>query len=143
MAEVTLVLKRVFQKGLISFEVPNDEISKILLTNVISVIRDKHNDYAQVTIKPPRKKRTTGYKSQNHHLNGHIIQICNHTGNSYSVVKDYIKIIAVEQFGYPYKIINNKLIPQGESDCSTEECAMLIEASHYVAATEGIILREE
>lgn len=143
MAEITLTLKRVFQKGLISFEVPQDEMLQTMLINVLSAIKSKHNDYAQVTIKTPRKPRTTGFKSQNHHLNGHIVQICNHTGNSYSVVKDYIKIIAVEQFGYPYKIINNKLIPQGESDCSTEECAMLIESSHYVAAEIGITLREE
>lgn len=143
MAEITLTLKRVFQKGLITFEVPQDEMLQTMLINVLSAIKSKYNDYAQVTIKTPRKPRTTGFKSQNHHLNGHIVQICNRTGNSYSEIKDYIKIIAVEQFGYPYKIIKNKLIPQGESDCSTEECAMLIEASHYVAATEGIILREE
>ena len=27
-------------------------------------------------IAPPRKLRTTGERSQNHHLNGHIQQIC-------------------------------------------------------------------
>ena len=143
MAEVTLVLKRVFTKGLISFEVPEDETCKNILISVLSAIKEKHNDYAQVTIKTPRKPRTTGYKSQNHHLNGHIVQICNHTGNSYRVIKDYIKLVAVEQFNYPYEIVDGKLIPISEADCSTTECAMLIEAAHYVAAKRGIFLREE
>jgi hypothetical protein len=143
MAEITLTLKRVFQKGLISFEVPQDEMLQTMLINVLSAIKSKHNDYAQVTIKTPRKPRTTGFKSQNHHLNGHIVQICNHTGNSYSAIKDYIKLRAVEELGYPYEIIKGKLIPKPESDSSTEECALLIEATHIVAAEEGIILREE
>lgn len=143
MAEITLTLKRVFQKGLISFQIPTETVLRDNLVKVISACRDKHNDYCTITIRTPRKPRTTGYKSQNHHLNGHIVQICNQTGNSYSLIKDYIKLIAIEQYGYPFETYKGKLIPKSESDCSTEECAKLIEAAHYVAAEEGVILREE
>lgn len=143
MAEITLTLKRVFQKGLISFQIPTEAVLRENLVKVISACRDKHNDYCTITIRTPRKPRTTGYKSQNHHLNGHIVQICNETGNSYATIKSYIKLVAVEQFGYPYEIFKGKVIPKAESDCDTEECAMLIEVAHYVAATEGISLREE
>ena len=44
-----------------------------------------------ITIDKPHRPRTTGFGSQNHHLNGHIIQICNETGNDYDTVKSEIK----------------------------------------------------
>lgn len=143
MAEITLVMKRVFQKGLICFEVPADATLQHSLKNVLTACQAKHKDYALVTIQTPKRRRTTGYKSQNHHLNGHIVQICNVTGNSYGVIKDYIKLTAVEQLEYPYEIFNGKLIPKPESDSTTEECTKLIEAAHYVAAELGIVLRED
>lgn len=143
MAEITLVLKRVFNKGLISFEIPAEMELQNSLKKVLSAIKTKHHDYALVTIQTPKRKRTTGPKSQNHHLNGHIVQICNVTGNSYSVIKDYIKLIAVEQFNYPYTIFGGKLIPKPESECDTTECGYLIEAAHWVAADNEIVLREE
>lgn len=123
--------------------IPEDPSLTEALRRVIAAIHTQHGDWAEVTIKPPRKKRTTGEKSQNHHLNGHILQICQETGNGYSVVKDYIKQIAVELFGYSYTEIGGKIIPTPESESTTAECAKLIEATHYVAADLGMILREE
>ena len=94
-----------------------------------------------VTIQPPRKPRTTGENSQNHLLNGIIVQICEETGNDYDSVKDAVKMIAVEQLAYPYKTIGGKIIPQRERDCSIEECSKLIEAAQMLAADLGIIVR--
>ena len=93
-------------------------------------------------MQPPKRPRTTGKDSQNHHLNGHIMQIVNETGNSYEVVKYCVKMIAVEQLGYPYKTIAGQIIPQPESESSTDECAKLIEAAHMLAADQGILLQE-
>lgn len=142
MAEVTVVLKRVNQKGHIVFEAPSDPETQMALRNVLHICQDKHNDFVRVTIRPPYKPRSTGKGSQNHHLNGHITQICNVTGNDSETIKYCIKMIAVEQMDYPYSEVAGHIVPKRERDCDSEECGKLIEASHMLAAQLGITLRE-
>ena len=139
---VQYVLKRVNIAGRIAFEPPADLGATENIKRELRKCRDKHNDYVLVTIQPPRKPRTTGEHSQNHHLNGHIMQICNETGNDYDAVKNCVKMLAVEQMGYPYKTVAGHILPQPESQSSTQECAKLIEAAHVLAADLGIILQE-
>ena len=139
---VQYVLKRVTIARRIAFEPPADKAADANIKHELRKCRDKHNDYVLVTLQPPKKPRTTGKESQNHHLNGHIMQICNETGNSYDVIKYCVKMIAVEQMGYPYKTIAGHIVPQPESESSTDECAKLIEAAHVLAADLGIILQE-
>lgn len=136
------VLKRVTIAGKIAFEVPQDTAARANIKHELEKCRDKYNDFVLVTMQPPKRPRTTGPESQNHHLNGHIMQICSETGNDYNTVKLCIKMLAVEQMGYPYKTIAGQIIPQGESESSTDECAKLIEAAHMLAADQGIILQE-
>ena len=143
MAEMKIVLKRLNERGKIVFEAPTEPELATALRNILRICQDKYNDYVSVTFKPPYKPRTTGKGSQNHHLNGHIIQICNVTGNDYETIKYCIKMIAVEQLGYPFQTIAGHVVPKRESDCDTEECAKLIEAAHILAAQLGLILREE
>lgn len=142
MSGVTMTLKRVNQRGLICFEAPKEPELQEMLRKVLRLCRDKNNDYVAVTLARPYSPRTTGPKSQNHHLNGHIMQICQETGNDYETVKYCIKMIAVEQFGYPFQTVAGHVVPKRERDCNTEECGMLIEAAHYLAAQMGIVLRE-
>lgn len=139
---VQYVLKRVTIAGRIAFEPPADKAAGANIKHELRKCRDKHGDYVLVTIQPPKRPRTTGEGSQNHHLNGHILQICNETGNDYDSVKDAIKMIAVENMGYPYKTIGKKIVPLRERESSTDECAKLIEAAHLLAADLGIILQE-
>ena len=139
---VQYVLKRVTIAGRIAFEPPADKAADANIKHELTKCRDKYNDYVLVTMQPPKRPRTTGPESQNHHLNGHIMQIVNETGNSYEVVKYCVKIIAVEQIGYPSRTIAGHIIPQPESESSTDECALLIEAAHILAAEIGIILIE-
>ena len=139
---VQYVLRRVNIAGRIAFEPPADDGANANIKHELRKCRDKYNDYVLVTLQPPKKPRTTGEGSQNHHLNGHIMQICNETGESYDVVKYCIKMIAVEQMGYPYKTIAGHIVPQPESESSTDECALLIEAAHVLAAQLSIILQE-
>ena len=54
----------------------------------------------------------------------------------------YIKMLAVEEMGYPYEEVDGHIFPKGERDCDTDECAKLIEASHVWAAHHGIELEE-
>ena len=70
------------------------------------------------------------------------MQICNETGNSYDAIKYCVKMLAVEQMGYPYKTVAGHIVPQLERESSTDECAKLIEAAHILAADLGIILQE-
>ena len=140
---VTVILHREYVKGHIAFSVPTDTAIREALKRELTKCRDKHNDYVLVTIAAPKRPRTTGDGSQNHHLNGHIMQICADTGNDYESVKNAVKMLAVEQMSYPYTDFHGVITPKGESESSTDECAKLIEAAHLLAADLGIILREE
>ena len=140
---VTVILHREYVKGHIAFAVPTDTAIREAIRRELMKCRDKHNDYVLVTIQPPKRPRTTGDGSQNHHLNGHIMQICAETGNDYETVKAAVKMIACECFGYPYTEFRGVIIPRGEAKSSVEECACLIEAAHLLAADLGIILKEE
>lgn len=139
---VQYVLRRVNIAGKIAFEPPADDGANANIKRELRKCRDKHNDYVLVTLQPPKRPRTTGKDSQNHHLNGHIMQICAETGNDYDAVKDAIKMLAVSTMGYPYKTIGGQIVPQRERDASVDECALLIEAAHVLAADLGIILQE-
>ena len=139
---VQYVLKRVNIVGRIAFEPPTDIGASEAIKRELTKCREKNNDYVLVTMQPPKRPRTTGEDSQNHHLNGHIMQICNETGNDYDAVKQAMKMIAVENMGFPYRTIAGHILPQRERDCSTDECAKLIEAAHVLAAELSIILQE-
>lgn len=143
MAELKIVLKRINEKGYLKFEIPQEIELQAALRNVLTLCRDKYNDFVSLTFKPPYKPRTTGKGGQNHHLNGHIAQICNVTGNDHETIKYCVKMIAVEQLGYPFETVAGHVVPKQERNSDTEECAKLIEASHMLAAQLGIILREE
>ena len=142
MSGVTITLQRVDIKGRIAFMPPKEPELQEAIRKVLRTCRDKNNDYVAVTFARPFKPRTTGPESQNHHLNGHIMQICKKTGNGYETIKYCIKMIAVEQMGYSFQTIAGHVVPKRERDCSTEEGAILIEASHVLAAQLGIILKE-
>lgn len=139
---VQYVLKRTFYAGHIAFDLPQDAGAREAIRRELERCRDKNNDYVLLTMQPPKRPRTTGKDSQNHHLNGHIMQICNETGNDYDTIKYCVKMLAVEQMGYPYKTVAGHILPQPESQSSTDECAKLIEAAHVLAAQLSIILQE-
>lgn len=139
---VQYVLKRVFSKGQIAFELPDNPVVREAIKQELKRCRDKNNDYVLLTLQPPKKPRTTGPHSQNHHLNGHLMQLCEVYKCSYEAMKYTIKRLAAEQLGYPYELIGEYIWPQKESECSTEDCAKLIEACHLFAADNNIRLRE-
>lgn len=136
------VLKLADVQGRVAFVPPAESGARANIKHELAKCREKHNGFVLVTLQPPKRPRTTGESSQNHHLNGHILQICNETGNDYDSVKDAIKMLAVENMGYPYKTIAGCVVPQREREYSTDECAKLIEAAHVLAADLGIILQE-
>ena len=104
-----------------------------------------------VTLEEPFRPRTTGYKSQNHALNGYIQQICMETGQDFASTKTYIKQMAIDM-GYPR--LTKRTIkgvedvvdwwgnPMGisEKDASIEDCALLIDCAVRLANDLGITL---
>ena len=107
----------------------------------------------QITIEPPFRPRTTGYKSQNHALNWIIQVICQETGQDFQTTKEYIKSKAVEM-GYPMltrkrmekgQIVEEVITdwygnPRGisEADSSVEQCSILIDCAIMLATELGI-----
>jgi hypothetical protein len=100
------------------------------------------------TDKIPARPRTVGWKSQSHHFNGHCAQIARDTGNDFSDVKAGVKLRAIKR-GFPEpRVVKVKgrapaEILKSEADCTTVECAMLIEECHQIADELRIVLKEE
>lgn len=148
----TLTLKRVEQKGVISFLPPDDPGQQERLRGILRRCKDKYADYVKLTFEPPYKPRSTGKKSQSHRINGFIAQICEQTGNDFADIKMYCKMRAVPR-GYPLmtddagNIIISKVtgdpIPESEKYINTLEAGYLSDAIEQVAAEAGVILKEE
>jgi hypothetical protein len=101
-----------------------------------------HDGMAIVQFKKWYLSRSTGWKSQNHHINGHIAQIAEATGNDFDTVKMYCKTEAIGH-GYPTDTIRDIVIPWSESRIDTLQASFLIDTIHQLAAELGISLIEE
>lgn len=108
--------------------------------------------YWCVLVSRPRKPRTTGYRSQNHRLNGFISQLCDSTGNDFDDIKLYVKRKAMRR-GLPakiddkgqilYSLVDGEPLPISETDMDTVQCSWVIEEIQQLSAECGVILREE
>ena len=97
----------------------------------------------RVEMKEMRKGRTTGPHSQSAHLNGHIQQIAEATGNDFDAVKMYVKQEAIAM-GWPFNTLpNGDALPLSETQVDTKQCGAAIDACHILAGDLGIVLREE
>ena len=92
--KVQAVLHRIFLKNHIAFELTDDNAIKQRIAAVLSYCKSKHNDYVLLTLESPKRPRSTGAYSQNHHLNGHIMQICNDACN---IGNDYGECLALAE----------------------------------------------
>ncbi len=99
--------------------------------------------YLSQTVDLPRRPRSTGPGSANHHLNGHAQQLSMAMGVPFDTAKMYIKIRAAIEMGYPAETIKGVTLPQSEALASVEECIMLIEMAHIVASEIPVSLIEE
>ena len=69
------VLKLADVAGRVAFVPPTDPGARENIKRELGKCRDKNNGYVLVTLQPPKRPRTTGADSQNHHLSGHIMAI--------------------------------------------------------------------
>ncbi len=91
-------------------------------------------------------KRTTGWRSQNHHIWGHIRDIAKQQPGgkkfSESQIHWMLKCDAVDQ-GYPtVEWIDGTVIPKSESKITTKEAYILIESIHAFADRHLLWLHE-
>jgi len=113
------------------------------IINLCEKSAKKHGGYICADLSLPRKPRTTGGKSQNHHINGHCQQIAMETGNSFSVVKMAMKTEAITE-GYPFETLPDGTVwPKSEADIDTVQAGILIETIHRMAAEWDIKLIED
>lgn len=132
----TLKRKRTGDDSIICFELP-----KSLRVGFWMWVK-KYPDFNKVTIERPFKPRTIGEKSQGHHINGHIQQICNETGNDFDSVKMAAKTRAIPR-GYPFDTVSGIVIPYSETRIDTIQAGYLIDELHQIAAELQIELVEE
>lgn len=108
----------------------------------------KQGGYVTITLENVRKPRTTGYKSQNHAINGYVGQIAKETGEDAGIIKMFCKQLAVRR-GYPlmeregqliYSRLTGEPLPESEAEISTVEAGYLIDEIVQLAAELGIIL---
>jgi hypothetical protein len=90
----------------------------------------------------PKKIRSTGERSQNHHLNGHVGQLAAAAQISTATMKQYVKTMAALELGYPTEAIDGKAFPKSEAEATVEECILLIDMCHAIAAKNGWALYE-
>lgn len=115
------------------------------------VKKGQPKDLYDVVISTPRLIRSTGYRSQNAHLNGHVGQISHETGQDFEAVKLYAKRAAIPQ-GLPLKtkpngdillsIVDGQPVPISETEMDTVQCGWVIDACHVLASELGIALVE-
>ena len=135
------VLKASVGAESVTFKLPQNEGLRKRFCGALAQCFKKNGGYALVAVQPPVRPRSTGQGSQNHHVNGHIGQIAEETGMPFDMVKLAVKSIAIGM-GYPFETIGPVAVAKSEALCSTEECGILIEAAHVLAADLRIILRE-
>lgn len=116
---------------------------KPLLDALLQKTYNRHNGHLDFTVDTPKRPRTTGYKSQNHHLRGHEQQIAKALGLTLTEVHETIKN---ELADWPEKQINGprgeRFVKLSEAEISTEVCAAAIELCHAWAAHTGVTLIE-
>lgn len=148
MKQIKLTVKVEQHDDHFSLKLP--ETGRKMVQEMLEFCFDKRNAFVSFALSPPRRPRSTGSKSQSHHINGHCQQIAMETGMPFDEVKKFIKLKAIDR-GYPFIVDKkgepikdywNNLIGISESDSSIEECKLLIDTVHQFAAEWEISLNE-
>lgn len=121
------------------------------VNEIVDEARKKHGGFLQVIISLPVHLRSTGYKSQNHAINGYCKQLSVELGMDFAVVKFAMKRLAFNR-GYPFmhdkygdiviSPFDGEPVPESETKISVEQAAMLIDTIKQFAAEHSIRLEE-
>ncbi len=109
---------------------------------LLEYCNNKRGGYMRIQLSPPFKHRSTGEKSQGNHINGHVQQIANETGEDFDILKTEAKRKAIKR-GYPIRTnIFGEAVPLSETEIDSEQAGFLIESLHEIADFLGIKLNE-
>jgi hypothetical protein len=143
-----LILKRVFEKGYIKFELPYEDYLRNKLTYVLGECKEKHGDFVKITLEAPCRKRTL---TQNAKLHAMISELADFTGDEFEHLKYELKVLAIRR-GYPVKTnnrgdpmfseIDGRPIPKSTAEVTSQELSYLIEEIRQQAAEMGVYLNE-
>ena len=100
--------------------------------------------YLAVRLDLRHRPRSTGWKSQSHHLHGHIRQLCEATGYTMAEMKQVVKE-DTPSWPVEFKEFRGKkrTIYASEADVSVEVESEAIEICHRIAADLNVRLIEE
>jgi len=123
--------------GYISIHMP-DELLELFFDDY----KVAQSGQCYVKLGPPKRPRTTGYRSCNSHIHGHAQQIGEFTGDYKEDVIVEAKRRAVTR-GYPTRQNSfGYIVPISEKDASTVEANMIIEELHMIASDIDLELKE-
>lgn len=126
--------------GVVYFKPPN--YLQNLLWHMLDQARERKIDGFDVTIRTPTKPRTTGWRSQNHRINGFIQQISMYSGMDFETLKVYFKKKALTR-GYPFETDpDGDAVPYSEARIDTVQASYLINEIEQFAAENDITLKE-
>ena len=121
-------------------KIPDDYKQTFL--DLIKYCTEKRGGFLRLILSPPFKHRSTGPKSQGNHINGHVQQISNTTGEEFDVIKMEAKRRSMKR-GYPWRPdIFGGTQPVSETEIDTEQAGFLIDELHMIAAFLDIKLKE-
>jgi hypothetical protein len=117
--------------------------NKSALHELLTKCEEKCGGYVSVKLDAPHRPRSTGWKSQNHHLYGHLRQLCEVTGYTMSELKQVVKE-DTPSWPVTFKEFRGKKrkVYASESDVSVEVESEAIEICHRTAADLGVLLEE-
>ena len=122
-------------------KIPDDYKQTFL--DLIKYCNEKRGGFMRLILSPPFKHRSTGPLSQGNHINGHVHQIANRTGEDFDVIKMHAKRSAIKR-GYPIRDdLFGDVQPLSETEIDSEQAGFLIEELHMIADFLGIKLRED
>ena len=136
MKKLDIIIKA-SEKGL---KIPDDY--KQTFNDMIKYCNEKRGGYMRLILSPPFKHRSTGENSQNHHINGHVTQISNYTGEDFDYIKNYAKRKAIKR-GYPVKVTKlGETVTVSETEIDSTQAGYLIDTLHEIADFLDIKLKE-
>jgi len=103
-------------------------------------VKGLNDGIATITMKKYYKGRSTGPKSQSHHLWGHAAQLGEHLGYDR---REMLYLIAEMTPSWPIIAHNGHCAPASESKIDKLTASQAIDICHRIAAEEGIELIEE
>lgn len=128
--------------GPVCFEKPGEALL-LALYDLLERCEAKCNGYVALRLDMPHRPRTTGWKSQNAHLHGHIRQLCEPTGYTMSEMKQIIKE-DTPSWPVEYREFRGKrrAVYASEADISVEVASEAIEICHRIATDNEWTLKE-